>query len=303
MSTEEIHDSKTYQKSGDMDKHLEGVKKQYDTKEKREFYSQVMGDGTANIHFGKWDGVDVEAEGAYGRASDNLTDYMFEVASGLCEKKEGISYVDLGSGSGGAAVRLLAANPSLNATCVNLCPDQNAGALKDAESKGVQDRIKVVTSSYDQCPLEGDMFDLAFSQDAYVHSYDKVVSYSEARRLVKSGGVFILCDLMCGDGPDVSDEELATFAATNMVNDWLTPEKNCEAARKAGWTDVEFINLTTDIRKSFQLMKKKVDKIIANGGEGIDMSLLTEYSSNLEKRVGHVDKGVFKWGVIHAKNP
>ena len=34
-----------YGKSGDMSKHMEGVKKQYDTKEKLEFYQQVMGDG------------------------------------------------------------------------------------------------------------------------------------------------------------------------------------------------------------------------------------------------------------------
>ena len=39
--TEEI-----YGKSGDINKHLDGVKKQYDTAEKRDFYAQVMGDGT-----------------------------------------------------------------------------------------------------------------------------------------------------------------------------------------------------------------------------------------------------------------
>ena len=49
-------DQEIYGKSGDLDKHMEGVKAQYDTKEKLEFYAQVMGDGTANIHFGKWDG-------------------------------------------------------------------------------------------------------------------------------------------------------------------------------------------------------------------------------------------------------
>lgn len=48
-------DQEIYGRSGDLDKHMEGVKAQYDTKEKLEFYAQVMGDGTANIHFGKWD--------------------------------------------------------------------------------------------------------------------------------------------------------------------------------------------------------------------------------------------------------
>jgi len=47
-------DPEIYKKSGSVEQHLEGIKKQYDTKEKLEFYAQVMGDGTANIHFGKF---------------------------------------------------------------------------------------------------------------------------------------------------------------------------------------------------------------------------------------------------------
>ena len=93
-------DPSIYGKSGDISKHLEGVKKQYDTQNKIEFYKQVMGDGTANIHFGKWDNVDLDQEGAYGKASEQMTDYMFKLVSGLCDCEEGgdFKYVDLGSG-------------------------------------------------------------------------------------------------------------------------------------------------------------------------------------------------------------
>jgi hypothetical protein len=37
--------------------------------------------------------------------------------------------------------------------------------------------------------------------------------------VTKPGGFLVLCDLHCGDGPDVSAEELHTFAETNMVID------------------------------------------------------------------------------------
>ena len=63
-------DPNIYGKSGDISKHVEGVKAQYDTEEKLAFYAQVMGDGTANIHFEKWDGVSLDEDGAYGKASD-----------------------------------------------------------------------------------------------------------------------------------------------------------------------------------------------------------------------------------------
>ena len=76
-------DPAIYGKSGDLQKHMDGVKAQYDTKDKLEFYAQVMGDGTANIHFGKWDNIDLDEEGAYGKASEQITDYMFELAAKL----------------------------------------------------------------------------------------------------------------------------------------------------------------------------------------------------------------------------
>ena len=149
--------------------------------------------------------------------------------------------------------------------------------------------------------LKDDTYDISFSQDAFVHAFSKVKTYREALRVTKPGGVFIFCDLMCGNGPDVSEQELATFAATNMVNDWLTPQANVKACQQAGWTDVAFVDLTSDIRISFQLMLKKVQAMIARGGDGIDMVLLKTYEENLTKRVTQVDRGVFQWGVIHAK--
>jgi len=302
MTSENVN-PEIYAKSGDMNKHLEGVKKQYDTQEKRAFYQSVMGDGTANIHFGKWDNIDLETEGAYGRASEQMTDYMYNLATTLLGRSSSstISYVDLGSGTGGAAVRLLQKHPSLQATCLNLCPEQNATAQTSANDNGVADRFQVHTGTYEEAPLPDSTYDISFSQDAFVHAFSKVKTYSEALRLTKPGGIFIFCDLMCGNGPDVSDDELATFAATNMVNDWLTPKANVKACEQAGWKEVKYIDLTSDIRISFQLMLKKVQAMIARGGDGIDMVLLKTYEENLTKRVTQVDRGVFQWGVIHAK--
>ena len=93
-------DPNIYGKSGDISKHVEGVKAQYDTEEKLAFYAQVMGDGTANIHFGKWDGVNLDEDGAYGKASEQMTDYMFDLATKLKSSEGKLSYVDLGSGTG-----------------------------------------------------------------------------------------------------------------------------------------------------------------------------------------------------------
>lgn len=234
-----------------------------------------------------------------------MTDYMYNLATKLLlvdnKPATQLSYADLGSGTGGAAVRLVSSHDGLQASCINLCQEQNAKALLDAKAAGIEDRVKVVTGTYDETPFDDKAFDFCFSQDAFVHSFSKTRTYAEALRITKPGGVFVFCDLMCGDGHGVSDEELATFAQTNMVNDWLSPEANVKACQEAGWTDVTFIDLTSDIRISFQLMGKKVERMIARGDHGIDPVLLTTYQENLTKRVAQVDRGVFKWGVIHAK--
>lgn len=293
-----------YKKHADVASHESGVLQQYDTKEKLDFYAEVMGDGTDNIHFGKWDGIDVDAEGAYGRASDAMTDFMFNLVWDLAGKKEKITYVDLGSGTGAAARRICKANAGVDAACLNLCPEQNATNEASVKEMGLDGRVRVSTGTYEKCPYEDAAFDLAFSQDAFVHAFSKLTTYREALRIVKPGGAFAFCDLMCGDGPGVSADELATFAQTNMVNDWLSPEQNVAVMKEAGWEDVTFVDLTADIKLSFELMGRKVAKILDSGVElKVDPVLLKTYRENLEKRVGQVDRGVFKWGVIHARKP
>lgn len=287
-------DPDIYSKSGSLSKHVAGVKAQYDTAEKLEFYAQVMGDGTANIHFGKWDNIDLDQEGAYGKASEQMTDYMFDLAAGLMnrENTKSIRHVDLGSGTGAAALRLCEKHSNIQkATCLNLCEEQNALATKCAEELGLEKRIEVVTGTYEEAPFEDNSFDIAFSQDAFVHAFSKVKTFTEALRITKPDGVFVFCDLMCGSGEGVSEEELKTFAATNMVNDWLSPEENIKACQEAGWTDVTFVDLTGDIRISFQLMLKKVEKIIKEGNPaGIDETLLESYRKNLANRIIQVDR-------------
>ena len=256
---------------------------------------------------GKWDNVDLDKEGAYGKASEQMTDHMFDLALSLVPEDRktasDFSYVDLGSGTGAAALRLAGNHAFVaQAACLNLCSEQNALAMSRAKEMGLAERIRVETGTYEDCGMfRENEFDVAFSQDAFVHAFSKLKAYSEALRIVKPGGAFIFCDLMCGDGPGVSDEELATFAQTNMVNDWLSPAQNVKAAEEAGWKDVTFVDLTADIRISFQLMLKKVDTMVAAGVDNIDPELLTTYKENLARRVTQVDRGVFKWGIIHAK--
>ena len=290
--------------------HEAGVKSQYDSQEKLAFYNEVMGDGTGNIHFGKWEGLDMDEPGSYGKASELMTDHMFDLAlelrtnhkvSGLDTSEKGLSLVDLGAGTGSAARRLALANPNLRCTCLNLCERQNAMSFEQNEEMGLKDRVGVHTGTYENAPFKNSTFDILFSQDALIHSYSKKKAYAEAKRIARPGAVFIFSDLMAGE--EASAEELETFASTNMVKDWLTPSQNMECLREVGFRDVTFVDMTDDIKLSFVGMLKKVEQLLAMTQDGIDQSLLETYKKNLSKRIGQCDHNVFSWGIMHCRKP
>ena len=276
---------------------------------KLKFYNNVMEDPSNNIHFGKWDGIAIEEPDAYGKASEAMTDYMFELALDLQPHRRyarDFSYVDLGSGTGAAACQISQKYSNVSrATCLNLCHEQNIEASKITQDRGLGSTVEVVEGTFEDAPFADDTFDLAFSQDAFIHAVSKKQTYSEAYRVTKPGGAFVFCDLMAGDNPDLTQSEQEKFAESNVLNDWLTPSQNLEVMKEAGWGEVHYIDLTGDMRISFQLMLKKVNFILEHGHPGSNMNrvILMHYSKKVKERLKQIDRGVFKWCVCHARKP
>ncbi|KAK1739142.1 formate dehydrogenase [Skeletonema marinoi] len=277
---------------------------------KLKFYSNVLGDNSTFIHYGKWDGLDQDQPGAYGRASEAMTDYMYNLSMSLLPHRmdsNDVNYIDLGSGTGASAIHLVQKHSATisKATCLNLCKEQNDMAIDTAAEMDMTDRIDVVEASFEEIPFKENQYDLAFSQDAFIHALTKKKVYAEAYRVTKPGGAFVFCDLMCGDNPDLTVQELAQFAERNRINDWLNPSQVIKTCEEVGFKDVKFINLTTDLRISFQLMLKKVTFVLEHGDSHPNSSrvLLMNYRDSICRRITQIERGVFKWGVIHARKP
>ena len=265
---------------------------------------------TSSYTQGKWDGLDQDQPGAYGRASEAMTDYMYNLSMSLLPHRtdsNDVQYIDLGSGTGASAIHLLQKHSATisKATCVNLCKEQNDMAIDTAAEMEMSDRLDVVEASFEEIPFMENSYDLAFSQDAFIHALTKRVVYAEAYRVTKPGGAFVFCDLMCGDNPDLTVQELAQFAERNRINDWLNPSQIIKTCEEVGFKDVKFINLTTDLRISFQLMLKKVTFVLEHGDNGSNANrvLLMNYRDSICRRITQIERGVFKWGVIHARKP
>ena len=289
--------------------HLENVVQQYDTEEKRRFYSQVMGDGTNNIHFGLWDGIDLAAVGSFGYASEKITQWMWEKAASMCPahrtNARTIRYIDLGAGTGCAARWICGQDLRVKAKCVNICRNQNRENRTLSDEAGLGSQITVETGSFERLASEyANHFDGCFSQDSFIHAFNKDHAFAEAYRVTKGGGWFVSSDLMCGEGNDITDDELHSFGETNTVKDWATPSAVCKTMKSVGWCNVEFVDMSSHIKISFKRMLDKVDEMIENPTDPLlNIKLLNTYKINLTRRIGQMDRKVFRWGIVIARKP
>ncbi len=269
---------------------------------KLKFYSKILQD--ENIHFGKWDGIAWDATDAYSKAAEQMTDYMFELALTLIPHRRDANdfrYVDLGSGTAASALQIMRRKEQGGqAFCLNVCHEQNVIAQERIEQARLGRKLQIIQGNFEKAPFANNTFDLAFSQDSFIHSIRKINTYTEAFRITKPGGAFVFCDLMAG--PETADEELALFAEHNVINDFLTPAQNLTAMEAAGWKDTRVIDLTADMRISFQLMLKKVHFTLEHGNPN-DRNLLQQYSQKIKNRILQIDRGLIKWCVFYGRKP
>ena len=323
------------------------VAAKYEAGPTQQFYSKVLGDGTGaymmrmvpslkmpcvlscpviladkramwtgNLHFGKWDGIDAMAEGAFSKASMQLTRWMWHKA--MCKidghALQSISYIDLGAGNGCAARMLCQDDARIHATCINIARSQNEANAARLEREGLQDRITVKEGTFMDMPdTPANSFDGCFSQDAMLHAFSKEGALREALRITRPGGFLVLCDLQSGnkvgapEGGDhlfVGDESQAPDMLMFDTDIVTGSQKLVEAAHSAGWCEVEYVDMSEDLRHSYLVMGRKVTDLLESGEYAEDCQLLPtlkKFQQNLYARVDQVERGVFVWGLLLAR--
>lgn len=190
-----------------------------------------------------------------------MTDYMYNLSMSLLLHRtdcKDFKYVDLGSGTGVSAIHLVEKHSDViaKATCLNMCQDQNITAKERGTELNLLDRIDIAEASFDETPCDSNAYDLAFSQDAFIHAWSKERLYAEAYRITKPVGALVFCDLMRGDNPDLTVQELAEFAQKNRINDWLNPSQNVKACTKVGWKDVKVSRIMIAVSSNINLLQQ-----------------------------------------------
>jgi len=259
----------------------------YDSSEADAFYKNIW--GGEDIHIGIYEPLDEPIATASRRT-------VAEMAIMLKPLDETKHVLDLGAGYGGSA-RYLAEHYGCRVTCLNLSETQNALNREKNSESGLADKIDVVHGNFEDVPEPDEKFDVVWSQDAILHSGDRIKVLEEVKRLLRPNGHFIFTDPMqrnnCPEGvlqPILDRIHLETLGSFDFYRNALL---------QLGFKEVEMRDLTKQLRNHYHRVSEELS------GRRAEMLKLsgTEYVENMLKGLKYwvdgADKEYLAWGIMH----
>ena len=259
----------------------------YDSSPAVAFYKNVW--GGEDIHIGLYHSEDEDIGAASRRTVVNMAQRLLPLG-------QDSNVIDLGAGFGGTA-RYLASNFGCNVTCVNVSEAQNALNREMNDESGLADKINVVHGSFEEVPQPDEFYDVAWSQDAILHSANRESVLDEVQRLLKPEGEFIFTDPMQSENcpPEVLQPILDRIHLETLgsVEFYKTNLEN------RGFAELDTIERLDDMRTHYarveEELRERYDEICELSG--------TEYVENMLRGLGHwvdgADRGHLAWGIMH----
>ena len=259
----------------------------YDSAPADAFYRAVW--GGEDIHVGMYATPDEDIARASRRTVTTMADRLRTIGPDS-------RVIDLGAGFGGSA-RYLAGRFGCHVTCLNLSETQNAFNRELTAKAGMDDRIDVVYGSFEDLADGDDSYDIAWSQDAFLHSGERLKVMDEIARVLRPGGELIFTDPMqaddCPDG--VLDHilrriHLQTFGSTAFYR---------HALGKRSFVPVSLDAMPDNLRTHYNrvrevLIQRRSEITGLSGAEYVEGMI-----EGLRHWVEGADKGYLNWGILH----
>ena len=204
--------------------------------------------------------------------------------------------LDLGSGFGGAA-RHLSGTYGCHTTCLNLSEVENARNRELTADAGLSDLIEVVDGSFEDLPFEDNRFDVVWSQDALLHSGDRVRVLQEAVRVLRPGGRIVFTDPMAADG--CPREALTPILQRLHLDTMASPEFYRRTLVNLGLT-VEFDDQTEQLTTHYQRVLEETEHLQADLAGRVSTDYLDRMRAGLRHWVDGGRSGNLAWGVFVA---
>lgn len=263
------------------------TKKYYDSDDAMNFYVRLW--GGEDLHLGIYHSPD---EDIY-KASRRTVEHMARKVN----INRDTHVIDLGGGFGGSA-RYLAKTFGCKVTVVNLSEKENELGRTMNREQGLDGLITILDGNFEDVPVEDNLADIVWSQDAILHSAYKNKVVKEAARILKPGGDFVFTDPMMRDGLD-DESVLKPILARIHLKQLGSPDIYKSLATQNGFELVDFENQQSNLTAHYS----RVRAILAEKEEEVKGDISQEYIDNMKKGLDHwIDGGkkqYLTWGIFH----
>jgi sarcosine/dimethylglycine N-methyltransferase len=251
------------------------------------FYQEVW--GGEDIHVGLYES---ENE-SIAAASRRTVQRMAELAGTLTP---GSRVIDLGAGYGGS-VRYLADRFGSHCVALNLSDVENERDRRMNQEAGLDDRIDVVEGDFASLDFPDASFDLAWSQEALLHSGCRDEVCAEAARVLKPGGRFVFTDPMQADA--ASSSSLQAVYDRLRLDSLASPAFYRSTLSASGMREIVFEEQPEQLARHYA----RVREVLVQQAErlhekGMSEDYIERMKSGLTHWVEGGRNGVLTWGIF-----
>lgn len=266
----------------------------------REYYDS---DDADNFYYTIWGGEDIHV-GLYRDDQEPIGDASRRTVEHLASKLTNIDkdshVLDIGAGYGGAA-RYLAKTFGCRVVALNLSSVENERDRQMNREQGLDHLIEVVDGSFEDIPYPDASFDCVWSQDAILHSGQRVQVLEEVVRVMKPGAEFVFTDPMQADDcppgvlqPILDRIHLQTLGSPGFYRETLT---------KLGLEDLGYEDQKHQLVNHYGRVLRETERRQSELAGVVS----PEYIERMKKGLGHwVDggnNGYLAWGIFHFRKP
>lgn len=165
--------------------------------------------------------------------------------------------LDIGSGLGGPA-RTLAETYGCHVTGIDLTPEFCDTATTLSKWVGLGDRVTFIQGDATALPFDAGLFDAAMTIHVAMNIPAKDQMYAEAKRILKPGGMFVVYDILQGEGGHVLFP--VPWARTPEISHLATPAEMRALLTAAGFEITTEIDSTEESHGWFAAMRERIAK-------------------------------------------
>jgi cyclopropane fatty-acyl-phospholipid synthase-like methyltransferase len=256
----------------------------YNSIDADQFYSRVW--GGEDIHIGIYEPADSSIADASARTVETM---LARLQLGPSSR-----VIDLGAGYGGAA-RYLAHEYGCRVTCINVSTAQNSRNRRLNKRAELSGLIEVVHGSFEQLPVPSGTYDVAWSQDAILHSGDRRRVLEEVRRVLKPSGRFIFTDPMQAD--DCPAGALEAVYARLQLQSLSSLGYYRSVLAELGFREARSQDLTEQLVTHYSRVRAELEE----RNDELSRCASSEYLASMKQGLGHWIEagrnGQLRWGI------